>query len=102
MCMYACGLCVHLLSLIEINQNTNYTALLLHIAGILSTNTLNPINRQGMLFSKNVLQKCTFENVKRLLSKAQDSDNLSSFISSTLLCVPQKSGTNAFDLLFVG
>ena len=89
----------HLLSLNEVNKDTNYTALFLHLAGILSINRLNPINRQGMFFSKNVLQKCTFENVKRLLSKAHDSDNLSSFISSTLMCVPQKSGTNAFDLI---
>ena len=52
-----------------------------------------------MFFSNNVLQKCTFENVKRLLSNAQDSDNLTSFISSTLMCLPQKSGTNFFDLI---
>lgn len=89
----------NLLALNEINPTINYTALLLHLAGILSTSRLNPINRQGMLFSNNVLQKCTFENVKKLLTKARDKDDLSSFISSTLLCIPQKTGTNAFDLI---
>ena len=82
------------------NNNINYTALLIHIAGVLSTNTLNPINRQGMLFSDNVLQRCTFENVKRKLSSIEnDCDNLSSFISLSLMCLPQKSGTNYFDII---
>ena len=90
----------NLLNLNAKHNNINYTALLLHTAGILSTNTLNSINRQGMLFSENVLQKCTFENVKRKLSKVSDSDNLSSFISLSLMCLPQKSGTNFFDLIY--
>ena len=95
-----------LCSLINLNNllilngvENNYTAILIHIAGVLSINTLNPINRQGMLFSDNILQKCTFENTKKLLSKAKDCDNLSSFISSTLMGLPQNSGTNYFDLI---
>ena len=81
------------------SSSVNYTALLLHVAGVLSTNQLNAINRQGMLFSKNVLQRCTFENVKRKLTGVSDVDNLSNFISLALTCLPQKSGTNYFDLL---
>ena len=89
----------HLFSLYLERNNINYTIILLHLAGILSSKTLNPINRQGMHFSENILQKCTFENVKNMLSQASGCDNLSSFISSTLMCVPHKSGTNYFDLL---
>ena len=89
----------NLLNLNSQHNNINYTALLLHTAGLLSTNTLNAINRQGMLFSENGLQKSTFENVKRKLSNVKDTDNLSSFISLSLMCLPQKSGTNFFDLV---
>ena len=93
---------INLHNLLALNGiDINYTAILIHIAGVLSTKTLNPINRQGMFFSDNVLQKCTFENTKNFLSKAKDCDNLSSFISSTLMCLPQKSGTNYFDLLSI-
>lgn len=83
---------------LENQQDLNCTAILIHLVGILSTRPLNSINRQGMYFPDNVLQKTTFENVKNLLSKVNGSDNLSSFISSTIACLPHKTGTNSFDL----
>lgn len=89
----------NMLSLKLETDGENYTAILIHLAGILSTNSLNPINRQGMTYPESVLQKTTFENVKRFLNKASGSDNLRNFISSSLMCVPHKSGTNSFDLL---
>ena len=90
---------INIHNLLNMNENnSNNTALLLHIAGILSLNSLNAINRQGMWFSNNVLQRCTFENIKKLLSNVSDCDDLSSFISTSLMCLPQKSGTNYFDL----
>ena len=85
---------------LETEQNLNCTAILIHLAGILSTRSLNSINRQGMSFPNSILQKSTFENVKRFLSNVHGSDNLSSFVSSTIACVPHKTGTNAFDLLY--
>lgn len=89
----------NLLNLNSKHNDINYTALLIHTAGLLSTNTLNSINRQGMSFPENALQKSTFENVKRKLSNVKNVDNLSSFISLSLMCLPQKSGTNFFDLI---
>ena len=91
----------NLLNLNSKHNDINYTALLIHTAGLLSTNTLNSINRQGMSFSENALQKSTFENVKRKLSSVKNVDNLSSFISLSLMCLPQKSGTNFFDLYII-
>lgn len=84
---------------LEAEQGMNCTAILIHLAGILSTRSLNSINRQGMSFPNSILQKSTFENVKKFLSNVNGSDNLCSFISSTIACVPHKTGTNSFDLI---
>lgn len=84
---------------LEAQQGLNCTAILIHLVGILSTQPLNSINRQGMSYPDSVLQKTTFENVKKFLSKAQGLDNLCSFVSSTIACLPHKTGTNSFDLL---
>ena len=84
---------------LEAQQGLNCTAILIHLAGILSIQPLNSINRQGMSFSDSILQKSTFENVKKLLSNVNGSDNLSSFISATIACIPHKTGTNSFDLI---
>ena len=79
----------------------NYTAILVHLAGIFSTRPLDSINRQGMSFPNNIIQKSTFENVRKLLSAANltGTDNLSSFVSSTIACIPHKTGTNSFDVI---
>lgn len=84
---------------LEAKQGLNCTAILIHLAGILSTKPLNSINRQGMSFSNSILQKSTFENVKKFLSNVNGSDNLCSFVSATIACVPHKTGTNSFDII---
>lgn len=84
---------------LEAQQGLNCTAILIHLAGILSTRPLNSINRQGMSYPDSILQRTTFENVKKFLSNANGLDNLCSFVSSTIACLPHKTGTNAFDLL---
>ena len=56
---------------LEAQQGLNCTAILVHLAGILSTRPLNSINRQGMSFPDSILQKTTFENVKKFLSQMQ-------------------------------
>lgn len=84
---------------LEAQQGLNCTAILIHLAGILSTRPLNSINRQGMSFPESILQKSTFENVKKFLSNVNGSDNLCSFVSSTIACLPHKTGTNSFDLI---
>ena len=85
---------------LEANQKLNCSAILIHLAGLLSNHRLNSINRQGMSFPDSVLQKSTFENVNKCLAVIQGGDNLSSFVSSTLACVPHKTGTNSFDLIY--
>ena len=85
------------------NSELNTTLILLHLGGIFTKNLTDPINRQGMKFPCNVLQKTTFENVKNQLLKISKEkklvDNLSSFISSTIMCVPRGTGTNSFNLM---
>lgn len=83
---------------LETQQGMNCTAMLIHLAGILSTRPLNSINRQGMSYPNSILQKTTFESVNKFLSKVDGFDNLSSFISSTIACLPHKTGTNSFDV----
>ena len=98
-----CNLCnLHNLLSVRMERHHNCTAILIHLAGLLTRTTMNPINRQGMTYPQSVLQKTTFENVKKLLSNARDSDNMSSFISSTMMCIPHKTGTNAFNILSGG
>ena len=84
------------------NSDINATLILLHLGGIFTKNLTDPINRQGMKYPCSVLQKTTFENVKNQLLKISKEkklyDNLSSFISSTLMCVPRCTGTNSFNL----
>ena len=84
-------------------DETNYTIVLIHLAGILTETTLNPINRQGIRFPASILQKTTFENVKKqLLNASQNDENydsLCSFVSPTIVCLPHKTGTNAFNLI---
>ena len=84
------------------NADVNATLILLHLGGIFTKNLADPINRQGMKYPCNVLQKTTFENVKNQLLKVSKEkrlyDNLSSFISSTIMCVPRVTGTNSFQL----
>ena len=81
----------------------NYTAVLIHLAGILTETQLNPINRQGIKFPSSIIQKTTFENVKKqLLIAAQNDenyDNLCNFISPTITCIPHKTGTNSFNII---
>ena len=90
----------HLLAInLESNNDVNCTAILIHLAGLLTNRKLNPINRQGMSFPNSILQKTTFENVKKQLSTASGSDNLTNFISTTLTVIPHKTGTNSFNLL---
>ena len=84
---------------LEANQKLNCSAILIHLAGLLSNHPLNSINRQGMSFPDSILQKSTFENVNKCLADIHGRDNLSSFVSSTLACVPHKTGTNSFDLI---
>ena len=85
------------------NSDINATLILLHLGGIFTKNLTDPINRQGMKYPCSVLQKTTFENVKNQLLKISKEkklyDNLSSFISSTIMCVPRCTGTNSFNLL---
>ena len=83
---------------LECQGKLNYTAVLIHLAGLLTEQKMNPINRQGMSFPSSVLQTTTFENVKKQLSNASGCDNLSNFISSTLMCVPRRTGTNSFNI----
>ena len=93
----------HLLAInLESNNDINCTAVLIHLAGLLTNRKLNPINRQGMSFPNSILQKTTFENVKKQLSTAAGSDNLTNFISTTLTVIPHKTGTNSFNLLSAG
>ena len=85
------------------NPDINATLILLHLCGIFTKNMSDPINRQGMKFPCNVLQRTTFENVKNQLLKTAKKkifyDNLTSFISSTIMCVPRGTGTNSFNIL---
>ena len=85
------------------NSDLNATLILLHLGGIFTKNLTDPINRQGMKYPCNVLQKTTFENVKNQLLKVSKEkklvDNLSSFISATIMCIPRGTGTNAFNLI---
>ena len=95
---------IHNLLSIDIEKNGfNCTLILMHIVGLFSSESTNPISRQGIKFPDSILQKTTFENVKNLLSAAieqkQNYDNLCSFISSTIACIPHKSGSNSFNLL---
>lgn len=104
----------HLCSIINISKllylriekemtNLNATLIFLHVAGLLTPETLNPINRQGMKYPCSILQKVTFENVRlQLLSASHENklcDNLCNFVGATTTCVPQRTGTNCFNLL---
>ena len=95
----------HLISLDLETPNLNYTSILIHLVGILSCNSLNPINRQGMKFPSSILQKTTFENVRNQfvrISKKTCNDNhdsLTSFISTIIMCLKHKTGTNAFNIV---
>ena len=84
------------------NSDLNASLILLHLGGIFTKNLTDPINRQGMKYPCNVLQKTTFENVKNQLLKVSKEkklvDNLSSFISATIMCIPRGTGTNSFNL----
>ena len=84
---------------LESQQGINCTAILIHLAGLLSTRPINSINRQGMHFPNSILQKCTFENVKNCLAKIEGTDDLSSFVSATIACLPHRTGTNSFDVM---
>ena len=81
------------------NKKLNCTAIIIHLAGLLTEQKINPINRQGMSFPSSVLQSSTFENVKKQLEKVSGRDNLSNFISTTLMCIPRRTGTNSFNLV---
>ena len=92
-----------LFSKIEQNKNINATLILIHLVGIFTPDKYNPINRQGIKFPCNTLQRITFENVKNNMIKVAKEkrvyDNLSSFISSTIFGIPRVTGTNAFNLI---
>lgn len=85
------------------NPEINTTLIFLHLVGIFTHNMNDPINRQGMKYQGNILQRTTFENVKNQLSKMAksraDFDTLNNFISSTTMCVPRPTGTNSFGIV---
>ena len=84
-------------------NNMNATLILLHVAGLLTPDTLSPINRQGMKYPRSILQKATFENVRAqllaLANKKKMCDNLCNFVGATIACVPHRTGTNSFNLI---
>lgn len=88
---------------LEQPAKSNASLILLHLMGIFTADTYNPINRQGIKFPCSVLQKTTFENVKNQLSKLANEnrlyDTLTNFISSTIIGVPRATGTNCFNLV---
>ena len=84
---------------LERQNKLNYTVILIHLAGLLTKQKINPINRQGMSFQSSILQSTTFENVRKQLSNASGCDNLSNSISATLMCIPRRTGTNSFNVV---
>ena len=95
----------HLFQRLERKDRNNYTAILLQMT-ILSTESLNPINRQGIKFPQSAVTGCTFENIKRSLSsmkkrknkKKEYRDGASAPFTRLMLVLPNRIGTNYFDL----
>lgn len=98
----------HLFQRIECINGDNFTAILAHLT-VLSTVSLNPINRRGMKYPNNAVSSRTFEDVKRSLlqlsktrtEKWRDGniDYLDTFFIRLMTVMPHKIGTNSFDLM---
>ena len=99
----------------------NFTGILIHMT-VLSTMSLNPINRRGMKYPHSEVASRTFENIKRLLMGLKNNktttekkkgrkrkkrpihnillhDDLSSFFTRIMTVLPPRVGTNYFDII---
>lgn len=92
----------HLLRRLERQNGDNYTAILLQMT-VLSTHSLNPVNRRGFKYPACGMTACTFEDVRRSLLKTQKNearyDALEAPFTRIICAIPHKVGTNFFDVV---